>query len=604
MRVSKFFISTLKEAPSEAELVSHRLMLRAGYIKKLASGLYTWMPLGLRVLRKVENIVREEMNRSGGIELLMPAVQPAELWQETGRWDVFGPQMLKIHDRHDNLFCFGPTHEEVITDIARREVKSYRQLPLNFYQIQTKFRDEVRPRFGVMRAREFVMKDAYSFHASFDSLEQTYRVMYDTYSRIFTRLALQFRAVAADTGAIGGSGSHEFHVLADSGEDGLAFCPASDYAANVELAEAVAPKEPRGEATKALEKVITPGQKSIEEVSAFLTVPTQKVLKTLLIRVEIPQSGTNTVSARSREDVLQANAAGADLKSTTPHYHLILIRGDHQVNEVKLTNKLKTIGANVQGFEWATEEEIRTQLRCRPGYIGPHDHAHLTIIADRSVETMSDFVCGANEDGYHLTGFNWGRDWKGGDIMYADIRNVVAGDPSPDGMGHLELCRGIEVGHIFQLRTKYSEALKATYLDENGQTQIMEMGCYGIGVSRIVAAAIEQNYDERGITLPAAMAPFQVAIAPIGIKKNEAVRDEAERLYAELVELGVEVLLDDRDERPGVMFADLELIGIPHRIVIGERGLKEGMVEYKGRRDAEAQQVPLQDIVRLVQSYL
>jgi len=595
MRVSKFFISTLKEAPSEAELVSHRLMLRAGYIKKLSSGLYTWMPLGLRVLRKVENIVREEMDRSGGIELLMPAVQPAELWQETGRWEVFGPQMLKIKDRHDNLFCFGPTHEEVITDIARREVKSYRQLPLNFYQIQTKFRDEVRPRFGVMRAREFMMKDAYSFHSSFDSLEQTYRVMYDTYSRIFTRLGLQFRAVAADTGAIGGSGSHEFHVLADSGEDGLAFCPTSDYAANVELAEAVKPAAPRGEASKPLEKAITPGQKSIEEVSNFLNVPTHKVLKTLLIKVTLPPSEWVAALDKMR---------GASAQATT-HFHLILIRGDHQLNEIKLTNKLRTIWTNIQGFEWATEEEIKAQLRCRPGYIGPHEHAHLTIIADKSVETMSDFVCGANEDGYHLTGFNWGRDWKGNDITFADIRNVVAGDPSPDGMGHLELCRGIEVGHIFQLRTKYSEALNATYLDENGKVQTMEMGCYGIGVSRIVAAAIEQNYDDRGITLPVAMAPFQVAIAPIGFGKSEAVRNAAEQLYAELSAMGsIEVLMDDRDERPGVMFADLELIGIPHRIVIGERGLKDGMVEYKGRRDAEAQQVPLQDIVKLVKSKL
>ena len=595
MRVSKFFISTLKEAPSESELVSHRLMLRAGYIKKLSSGLYTWMPLGLRVLRKVENIVREEMDRSGGIELLMPAVQPAELWQETGRWEVFGPQMLKIKDRHDNLFCFGPTHEEVITDIARREVKSYRQLPLNFYQIQTKFRDEVRPRFGVMRAREFMMKDAYSFHSSFDSLEQTYRVMYDTYSRIFTRLGLQFRAVAADTGAIGGSGSHEFHVLADSGEDGLAFCPTSDYAANVELAEAVKPAAPRGEASKPLEKAITPGQKSIEEVSNFLNVPTHKVLKTLLIKVTLPPSEWVAALDKMR---------GASAQATT-HFHLILIRGDHQLNEIKLTNKLRTIWTNIQGFEWATEEEIKAQLRCRPGYIGPHEHAHLTIIADKSVETMSDFVCGANEDGYHLTGFNWGRDWKGNDITFADIRNVVAGDPSPDGMGHLELCRGIEVGHIFQLRTKYSEALNATYLDENGKVQTMEMGCYGIGVSRIVAAAIEQNYDDRGITLPVAMAPFQVAIAPIGFGKSEAVRNAAEQLYAELSAMGsIEVLMDDRDERPGVMFADLELIGIPHRIVIGERGLKDGMVEYKGRRDAEAQQVPLQDIVKLVKSKL
>jgi prolyl-tRNA synthetase len=566
MRVSKFFISTLKEAPSEAELVSHRLMLRAGYIKKLSSGLYTWMPLGLRVLRKVEAVVREEMDRSGGIELLMPAVQPAELWQETGRWEVFGPQMLKIKDRHDNLFCFGPTHEEVITDIARREVKSYRQLPLNFYQIQTKFRDEVRPRFGVMRAREFVMKDAYSFHADFDSLEQTYRVMHETYSRIFTRLGLQFRAVAADTGAIGGSGSHEFHVLADSGEDGLAFCPTSDYAANVELAEAIAPTEPRGEANKPLEKVITPGQKTIAEVAAFFKVSQQQILKSIAIM---------TVSNS---------------------FIVLLLRGDHTLNEIKAS---KILGE----FRFATDEEIQQHTGCRAGYLGPVRLSLCTVYADRSVANMSDFVCGANENGFHYTGVNIGRDFQINDRDFLDIRNVVTGDPSPDGMGHLELCRGIEVGHIFQLRTKYSEALKATYLDENGKTQVMEMGCYGIGVSRIIAAAIEQNYDERGITLPVAMAPFQIAIAPIGYKKSEAVRNAAEQLYAELTATsGIEVLMDDRDERPGVMFADLELIGIPHRIVIGERGLKDGMVEYKGRRDAEAQQVPLQDIVKLVQS--
>ena len=567
MRVSKFFVSTLKEAPSEAELVSHRLMLRAGYIKKLSSGLYTWMPLGLRVLRKVEAIVREEMDRCGGIELLMPAVQPAELWQETGRWDVFGPQMLKIKDRHDNLFCFGPTHEEVITDIARREVKSYRQLPLNFYQIQTKFRDEVRPRFGVMRAREFVMKDAYSFHANFDSLEETYRIMYETYSRIFTRLGLQFRAVAADTGAIGGSGSHEFHVLADSGEDGLAFCPTSDYAANVELAEAMTPSEPRAIASAALQKVITPGQKSIEEVASFMQVSPQQVLKAIAVM------------------------------STEGGFALLLLRGDHTLNEIKVS---KILGE----FRFASDDEIHQNMNCRAGYIGPVN-ATVRILADRSAAAMSNFVCGANDDGFHYTGANFGRDAHLDEANVHDLRNVVAGDPSPDGMGKLELCRGIEVGHIFQLRTKYSEALKATYLDENGKAQVMEMGCYGIGVSRIVAAAIEQNYDERGITLPVAMAPFQVAIAPIGYKKSEAVRNAAEQLYGELTAMGgIEVLMDDRDERPGVMFADLELIGIPHRIVIGERGLKDGMVEYKGRLDPEAQQVPLQDVVKLVQSKL
>jgi prolyl-tRNA synthetase len=565
MRVSQFFISTQKEAPSEAELVSHRLMLRAGYIKKLASGLYTWMPLGLRVLRKVEAVVREEMNNGGGIELLMPAVQPAELWQETGRWEVFGPQMLKIKDRHDNLFCFGPTHEEVITDIARREIKSYRQLPVNFYQIQTKFRDEVRPRFGVMRAREFVMKDAYSFHASFDSLERTYRVMYDTYSRIFTRLGLQFRAVAADTGAIGGSGSHEFHVLADSGEDGLAFCPTSDYAANVELAEAIAPNILRAAASEILQKIITPGQKTIENISTFLNVTPQQVLKTIAVM----------------------DAGG--------NFTLLLLRGDHMLNEIKAT---KILGE----FRFASDDEIHQNMGCRTGYIGPVNSV-VRILADHAAAAMSNFVCGANDDGFHYTHANFGRDISLDETNVHDLRNVVAGDPSPDGNGTLELCRGIEVGHIFQLRTTYSEALNANYLDENGKSQFIEMGCYGIGVSRIVAASIEQNYDERGITLPAAMAPFQVALAPIGINKSEAVRIATEQLYADIGAAGIEVLLDDRNERPGVMFADLELIGIPHRIVIGDRGLSQEVptVEYKGRRDEEAQQIPLQDIVKFVQ---
>jgi prolyl-tRNA synthetase len=569
MRVSKFFISTLKEAPAEAELPSHRLMLRAGYIRKLASGLYTWMPLGLRVLRKVETVVREEMDGSGGIELLMPAVQPAELWQETGRWEVFGPQMLKIKDRHNNLFCFGPTHEEVITDIARREVKSYRQLPLNFYQIQTKFRDEVRPRFGVMRAREFVMKDAYSFHSSFESLEQTYRVMYETYSRIFTRLGLQFRAVAADTGAIGGSGSHEFHVLADSGEDGLAFCPNSDYAANVELAEALAPATARPAAAEAMHDVSTPSQTTCEEVAALLGIPLHRTVKLLAI------------------------IAAEQLV-------ILLIRGDHSLNEVKVS-KLE----GLTDFRFAREDEIRAFFNCPPGFLGPVgiDRAKTRVIADRSVAVMGDFVAGSNKPKFHTAGINWGRDLPEPDLV-ADIRNVVAGDPSPDGKGSLELCRGIEVGHIFQLRTKYSEALQATYLDENGKAQIMEMGCYGIGVSRIVAAAIEQNFDERGISLPPGMAPFQVAIAPIGYKKSDAVREAADQLYAELGAAGIEVLLDDRDERPGVMFADLELIGIPHRIVIGDRGLKDGNVEYQGRKDSAAQVVPLQDVKKLVQSKL
>ena len=578
MRASQFYISTQKEAPVEAELISHRLMLRAGYIKKLASGLYTWMPLGLRVLRKVEAVVREEMNKSGGMELLMPAVQPAQLWQETGRWEVFGPQMLKIKDRHENDFCFGPTHEEVITDIARREIKSYRQLPINFYQIQTKFRDEVRPRFGVMRAREFLMKDAYSFHANFESLEQTYRVMYETYSRIFTRLGLKYRAVAADTGAIGGSGSHEFHVLADSGEDGLAFCPTSDYAANVELAEAVAPAASRTAATQTMQKVATPGKTKCEDVAGFLKRPLQQILKTVVLTIE--HEATNIFTKE---------------RGLSVAHRIFLLRGDHQLNEVKVE---KIIGK----FRFATDEEIEKIFRCRPGYIGPVGHHYGYIFyADHSVAKMSDFVCGANENGHHYTGVNIGRDFQLSDKDFHDIRNVVAGDPSPDGKGTLELCRGIEVGHIFQLRTKYSNALGATFQDEQGKPQEMEMGCYGIGVSRIVAAAIEQNYDERGITLPQAMAPFQIALAPIGSKKSELVSAATERLYAELCAAGIEVLLDDRDERPGIMFADLELIGIPHRIVIGERGLKENQVEYQGRKDSAAQRVPLSDLLKFVQ---
>ena len=566
MRVSHFFLSTLKEAPAEAELASHKLMLRAGLIKRIGSGLYTWMPLVLRVLRKVENTVRDEMDKSGAVELLMPAVVPAELWQETGRWDVFGPQMLKIKDRHERDFCFGPTHEEVITDVARREIKSYRQLPVNFYQVQTKFRDEIRPRFGVMRAREFVMKDAYSFHANFASLEQTYQVMHDCYSRIFTRLGLKFRAVAADTGAIGGTGSHEFHVLADSGEDAIAFCPSSDFAANVELAEAVSPATPRPVPTEAMQKVATPGKHSIEEVCEFLKVPAHRVVKTLLLE--------------GRDGGVVA----------------LLLRGDHQLNEVKAGKLLQL----AQPMRFAADAQIRAAAGCNAGSLGPVGLS-VTVIADRAVAAMSDFVCGANEDGYHLTGVNFGRDLPELKEL-VDIRNVVEGDDSPDGKGKLELCRGIEVGHIFQLRTKYSEAMKATFLDENGKEQAMEMGCYGIGVSRIVAAAIEQGHDEHGIIFPPAMAPFQLAIVPIGINRSELVKETVEKLYAELTTAGVEVLLDDRDERPGVMFADLELIGIPHRIVIGERGLKDGNVEYQGRRDDKATAISLQNIVSHIKS--
>ncbi len=556
MRVSAFFLSTLKEAPAEAELVSHKLMLRAGLIKKLGSGLYSWLPLGLRILRKVENIVREEMDRSGAVELFLPAVQPAELWQESGRWDKFGPQMLKIKDRHDRDFCFGPTHEEVITDIARKDIRSYRQLPVNFYQIQTKFRDEIRPRFGVMRAREFIMKDAYSFHVDYADLEREYRNMYDTYSRIFERLGLQFRAVAADTGAIGGTGSHEFHVLADSGEDAIAFCPDSDYAANVELAEALPPGPPRAAPTQSMHKVHTPGAHTIEAVSAFLKVAPEKIVKTLLVMTGDQQE------------------------------YLLLLRGDHMLNEVKAGKKFLLNG----GFRFAAEGDVRQIMRAAPGSIGPVGEHQVPIIADRAVAAMSDFVCGANEDGYHLAGVNFSRDLPEPE-EYVDLRNVVAGDPSPDGCGRLEICRGIEVGHIFQLRTKYSEAMSATFLDESGQSRPMEMGCYGVGVSRIVAAAIEQNHDERGIIWPQPIAPFRIAIAPIGYRKSADVRALADRLHDELTAAGMDVLLDDRDERPGVMFADLELIGVPHRITIGERGLKQGHVEYQSRRGGKPQMV-------------
>ncbi|NBY52981.1 MAG: proline--tRNA ligase [Betaproteobacteria bacterium] len=556
MRSSQLFITTLKEAPNEAELVSHKLMLRAGLIRRLGSGLYTWMPLGLRVLRKVEGIVREEMDRTGANELLMPAVQPAELWQETGRWALFGPQMLKIKDRHEREFCFGPTHEEVITDLVRREVKSYRQLPLNLYQIQTKFRDEIRPRFGVMRAREFLMKDAYSFHSSRACLEQTYAVMHATYTRIFERLGLKFRAVAADTGAIGGSGSHEFHVLADSGEDAIAWCPQSDYAANVELAEAMAPAAPRAAASAPVTKVATPKMHSIDEVAAGLSVPASTIVKTLLM-------------------VDEAGAAVA-----------LLVRGDHSLNEVKVGKLAGLNGA----LRFANEAEVRSAAGCGAGSIGPVG-LKARVVADRAVAAMADWVCGANEDGFHLTGVNWGRDLPEPEV--ADIRNAEAGDPSPDGKGTLEIARGIEVGHIFQLGNKYSSAMGATYLDESGQSQVMEMGCYGIGVSRIVAAAIEQNHDDRGIIFPAAMAPFQVVVVALGLAKSAAVKETAERLYAELQAAGIDVLFEDRDERPGVMFADMELMGIPHRITVGDRALANGEVEYKCRRSGEGGNWPV-----------
>ena len=562
MRVSQFFISTLKEAPAEAELSSHKLMIRAGLIKRLGSGLYSWMPLGLRVLRKIENIVREEMNKSGAIELLMPAIQPAELWQETGRWDVFGPQMLKIKDRHKNDFCFGPTHEEIITDIARREIKSYRQLPLNFYQIQTKFRDEIRPRFGVMRAREFIMKDAYSFHKDETSLTQTYQLMYKTYQQIFTRIGLSFRAVAADTGAIGGSGSHEFHVLADSGEDTIAFCPDSDYAANIELATALPSQATREAPTGEMQKIATPDAKTCAEVADFLNIPLDKTIKTLAV-------------------------------TANDQIFLLLLRGDHQLNELKV-RKIPFLAE----FQMATEKDILKETGTLPGYIGPVG-LDTFVIADQAVIEMSDFICGANEENFHLTHVNFVRDLKIPDHVY-DIRNIVPGDTSPDGKGKLDICRGIEVGHIFQLRTKYSETMKATYLDESGKTQPLEMGCYGIGISRIVAAAIEQNHDEQGIIFPLAIAPFQLVITPIGMAKSTLVKTTAEKLYQAFSDANIEVLLDDRNERPGVMFADMELIGIPHRIVIGERGLKESNIEYRARTDKTSQTIPLDKIISFI----
>jgi prolyl-tRNA synthetase len=565
MRVSQFFLATLKEAPSEAEVVSHKLMLRAGLIKRLTSGVYTWMPLGLRVLRRVEAVIREEMNRSGAIELLMAAVQPAELWQESKRWEEYGPELLRIKDRHQRDFCFGPTHEEVVSDVVRRDVKSYRQLPLNLYQIQTKFRDEIRPRFGVMRGREFIMKDAYSFHPDKASLDVTYREMYDCYSRIFSRLGLKFRAVAADTGAIGGTGSHEFHVLADSGEDAIAFCPTSDYAANVELAEAVAPAAAHPAPGEPLTRVHTPNVKTIAELCAFLKIPEQKAVKAVCVD-------------------------GADGKPV-----LMMVRGDHQLNLIK-AGKLAAVNKPVA---FSTPEAIRSAFGADPGSLGPIGFKG-TIVADRALAAMADFVVGANENDHHYTGANIGRDFP--EPVFEDIRNVVAGDPSPDGKGVLEICRGIEVGHIFQLRTKYSSTMNLTFLDESGKPQLMEMGCYGIGVTRIVAAAIEQNHDERGIIFPRAMAPFDVAIVPIGMGKSSAVRETAEKLHDALQGAGIQTLLDDRDERPGVMFADMELVGIPHRIVVGDRGLKQGTVEYQDRREKQAQNIALQDAEGFVKS--
>ncbi len=567
MRTSQFLLPTLKESPADAAVVSHQLMLRAGMIRKLASGLYSWLPLGLRVLRKVEQIVREEMNRAGAQELLMPAVQPAELWQETGRWQQYGPELLRITDRHNREFCIGPTHEEVITDLVRYELKSYKQLPATFYQIQTKFRDEIRPRFGIMRAREFIMKDAYSFHTSQQCLQQTYDSMYDCYSRIFSRLGLDFRAVQADTGSIGGNASHEFHVLAESGEDAIAFSTESDYAANIEMAEAVCTDE-RQAPTQEMTTVDTPEQHSIDEVSQYLKVDKKQILKTLLVK--------------SSED------SDADIIA-------LVLRGDHELNEIK-AEKLTNIQAPLC---FASDEEIRAVAGCDAGSIGPVG-LNIPVIVDRSAAACSDFVCGANRNGQHLTGVNWERDMPLGAIE--DIRNVVDGDPSPDGKGVLNIKRGIEVGHIFQLGTKYSQAMNATVLSENGKAEVMIMGCYGIGVSRVVASAIEQNHDDNGIIWPDSIAPFKVAIVPMNMHKSDRVKEAAEKLYADLNKAGIEVLFDDRKERPGVMFANIELVGIPYRIVIGERSLDKGVLEFKGRTDSEAREIAIDDIVSYVQS--
>lgn len=554
MRVSRFPLFTVKETPADAEVISHQLMLRAGLIRKLAAGVYTWLPLGLRVLRKVEAVVREEMNRAGALELFMPAVQPAELWQESGRWQKYGPELLRLKDRHERDFCFGPTHEEVITDLFRREIKSYKQLPISFYQIQTKFRDEVRPRFGVMRAREFLMKDAYSFHLDAASLQETYDEMYQAYARIFTRLGLNFRAVLADTGSIGGAHSHEFHVLAESGEDAIAFSTGSDYAANVEMAEALAPPGDRPAPTEPLTRVHTPGVKTIEELCAFLRIPAERTVKAVVVE----------------------GAEGSPV--------LLLVRGDHEVNPIKAA-KLPQVR---EPLTFASPETLRAAFGANPGSLGAVGFTG-AVIADRTVANMADFVAGANQDDWHLTGLNWGRDCP--EPQVADLRNVVTGDPSPDGQGTLDIARGIEVGHVFQLGRKYSEAMQAEVLGEDGQPVTVTMGCYGIGVSRVVAAAIEQNYDERGILWPAAMAPFQIAVLPIGANRSAAVREAAQALYQELLAAGFDALLDDRDARPGVMFADMELIGIPHRVVISERNLAAGQVEYRGRRDAESTQV-------------
>ncbi len=570
MRASRFFISTLKEAPSDAEIISHKLMMRAGMIKRLGSGIYTYMPMGLRIIRKVENIIREEMNRAGAVELLMPVVQPAELWQETGRWDKMGPELMRVKDRHGRDYAIQPTSEEVITDVVRTEIKSYRQLPINFYHIQTKFRDERRPRFGLMRGREFTMKDAYSFDRDVAGMQKSYQIMYDAYVAIFNRFGLQFRAVAADNGAIGGSGSHEFHVIADTGEDALVYCPNSDFAANMEAAEAVALNSTRPAPSQSLVKTPTPGKAKCEDVAELLKLPLAQTVKSIVLAVD--KEGAET------------------------EIWLLMLRGDHDLNEVKVS---KVPGLST--FRFASESEIVEWFGTKPGYLGPiGTKKPVKVVADRTVANMADFVCGANDEDYHYTGANWGRDIP--EPMVADIRNVVAGDPSPDGKGSLAIQRGIEVGHVFQLGTRYSEDMKATYLDETGKPQLIQMGCYGIGVTRILGAAIEQNFDDKGIIWPTSIAPFEVVLCPMGYDRSEAVKAETDKLYNALVEAGVDVVLDDRGERPGVMFADWELIGVPHRVVIGDRGLKEGKLEYQGRRDTAATAVSVPEMVGFVKA--
>jgi len=575
MRASQFHLFTLKEAPSDAEVVSQKLMLRAGMIRKTAAGIYSYMPLGLRSIRKVEGIIREEMNRAGAMELVMPLVQPAELWQETGRWGTMGEEMLRIKDRHERDFALQPTSEEVVTDIARQELKSYRQLPKNFYQIQTKFRDERRPRFGVMRGREFVMKDAYSFDRSAEAAGRSYDIMYAAYQRIFGRLGLEYRAVAADTGAIGGDRSHEFQVIADTGEDAIVYCPASSYAANIELAEAVSLLPNRAAPEQGLEKTPTPGRETCADVADLLDLPLARTVKSLVL-------ATDDVDEAGRP-------AGVTI-------WMLLVRGDHGLNEVKV-GKIEGLKA---GFRFATEAEILEYFGSKPGYLGPIGTLKpVRIVADRTVANMADFVCGANEEDFHYTGVNWGRDLPEPERV-ADIRNVVEGDPSPDGKGKLAIQRGIEVGHVFYLGTKYSRAMNATFLDEDGKPKHFEMGCYGIGVTRILGAAIEQNHDARGIIWPLSIAPFEIVVCPVGWSKSQAVREEAQKLYDALLAAGVDVMLDDRDERPGVMFADWELIGVPHRVTLGDRGLKEGVAEYQGRRDGEATKVAVADIAAFV----